>query len=327
MDASQCYVVIHHIGKSRGKGGSFWRERITKVRQQQFKWTAFKCSTDHLYQDKCANLDKTIANQRWQTGVSITNHWLQIWLGSKLWSYGEKPGPTFDRQAVTETFKLLTCIWKETLILNRRPSTKGHIMGRIRDKNNIYSRRKWNMFEECTKSEVDCYPGIVRAQLHCCRRSTTAPWTTFNSLWVYTCLQAKVTANTTIVHKSIFKVLNENNSFISCTFRGVHHDWHDSERFLEGSGGSGGYAAGRDPESLQIMYAKMEWDRARYLNYACFCFINPVPPLRMFEESSFLIYTLQGTLLKHRAEWYGACRKEGVFTPNARTFSNQFSRF
>lgn len=23
MDASQCYVVIHHIGKRRGKGGNF----------------------------------------------------------------------------------------------------------------------------------------------------------------------------------------------------------------------------------------------------------------------------------------------------------------
>lgn len=199
-------------------------------------------------------------------------------------------------------------------------------MGRIRDKNNIYPR-KWNMFEECTKSEVDCHPGMARVQLHCRRQSTTVPWATFDSLWVYTCLQAKIRGNTTIVFiNHFFKVLNENNNFISCTFRGVHQAWHDSERFLEDSGGSVGYVAGRDPDSLQIIYAKMEWDRARYLNYACFCFINSIPPPRTFEESSSLIYTPQGTLLKHRAEWYGACRK-GVFTLNARAFINQFSRF
>lgn len=31
-------------------------------------------------------------------------------------------------------------------------------------------------------------------------------------------------------------MLNENNSFISCTFRVVPHAWHNSERLLEGSG-------------------------------------------------------------------------------------------
>lgn len=53
------------------------------------------------------------------------------------------------------------------------------------------------MFEECTKSEVDCHPGMARAQLHCHHQSTTAPWTTFKPLWVYTCLQAKVRATQT----------------------------------------------------------------------------------------------------------------------------------
>lgn len=152
---------------------------------------------------------------------------------------------------------------------------------------------------------------------------------TLNHLWLSLGLHLPSSKNKRkhnhSLHKSFFKVLNENNNFILCTFRGVHQAWHDSERFLEGSGGSVGYVAGRDPDSLQIIYAKMEWDRARYLNYACFCFINSIPPPRTFKESSSLIYTPQGTLLKHRAEWYGACRK-GVFTLNARAFINQFSR-
>lgn len=53
---------------------------------------------------------------------------------------------------------------------------------------------------------------------------------------------------------------------------------------------AGRCAVGRDPESLQIIYAKMEWDGVSYLNYACFCFIKSIPPTRTF-ESHHLLFT------------------------------------
>lgn len=96
--------------------------------------------------------------------------------------------------------------------------------------------------------------------------------------------------------------------------------------FWKGVVGAFGTLLAETQRGCKSFMQKMEWDRDRYLNYACFCFINSIPPPRTFEESSSLIYTPQDTLLKHRAEGYGACRK-GVSTPNACAFINQFSRF
>lgn len=78
----------------------------------------------------------------------------------------------------------------------------------------------------------------------------------------------------------------------------------------------GGLAvADRNPENLQIIYAETEWDKACFLNYACFCFITSIPP-HTYYRSCHLLFTqhrLHCSNKKGKAIW---CTEKSIYIEN-----------
>jgi hypothetical protein len=120
----------------------------------------------------------------------------------------------------------------------------------------------------------------------------------------------KISKNPTIFIKHFFQMLNENNNFVSCTFGVLLRAWQNSERFLEGSGGSGEVRCWQRSRESANYLCKNGVGRGFIFELCMLLFYQIHSTHTHIRESSSLIYTPQGTLLKHRAGWYSACRKK-----------------
>lgn len=105
-------------------------------------------------------------------------------------------------------------------------------------------------------------------------------------------------------------MLNENSHFVYCTFGVLRHAWHNSKRFLEGSGGRRWVRCWQRSRESANYLCKNGVGRGFILELCMLLFYQIHSTHTYIPDSSSLIYTPQGTLLKQRAEWYGACRKK-----------------
>lgn len=78
-----------------------------------------------------------------------------------------------------------------------------------------------------------------------------------------------------------------------------------------GNGCGQGRVAGRSPEYMKIIHAEPEWERAYYLNYACFCFIKSIPPPYIIGLVIYYLHT-RVYCLKKEIKVIWCIQKEGL---------------